>query len=251
MKKFKSMHIFKSKNMLVPCYCAILNIKEATYNEHLILNSPSQNDMIKVGTWRFAKKSLVKFGGLPSKPRNFCPCNAPPLHLLWLQLAQFKHSRLYLSRHKNKISSYYNIKPLKSHISFENFLNYYYFAQIIQSMFLWDKNKLNQNNFSSRNNNKFFLEHLGFAHNKHIFLNKFYLDINWNFLCQSDNKSCLWAFISVNNGSHIWGSRVMMETHCKSHFLHPIRGLVSVGGTWLGSLVERMVTSLIHVIILW
>jgi hypothetical protein len=126
--------------MLVPCCCATLNIKEVTYNEDLILNASSQNDVIKEGTWRFAKKShLKKFGGLPSKPRHFYPCNAPPLHLLWLQLAQFKHSRLNLSRHKNKISSYYNIKPLKSHISFENFLNYYYFAQIIQSMFLWDK----------------------------------------------------------------------------------------------------------------
>jgi hypothetical protein len=44
------MHIFKSKNMLVPCCCAILNIKEATYNEDLILNAPSQNDVIMVGT---------------------------------------------------------------------------------------------------------------------------------------------------------------------------------------------------------
>jgi hypothetical protein len=68
--------------MFIPCCCAILNIKETTYNEDLILNAPSQNDVIKVGTRRFAKKSHVKFEGLLSKPRNFYPCNAPPLHLL-------------------------------------------------------------------------------------------------------------------------------------------------------------------------
>jgi hypothetical protein len=63
--------------MLVPCCCTILNIKKATYNKDLILNAPSLNDVIKVGTWRSAKKLHVKFGVLPSKRRNFYPCNAP------------------------------------------------------------------------------------------------------------------------------------------------------------------------------
>jgi len=36
-----------------------------------------------------------------------------------LQLAQFKYSKLNLSRHPEKILSYYNTRPLKSQISIE------------------------------------------------------------------------------------------------------------------------------------
>jgi len=39
------------------------------------------------------------------------------LHLPSLQLAQFGHSRLNLSRHKHKISSYHNTKLFKSQIN--------------------------------------------------------------------------------------------------------------------------------------
>jgi hypothetical protein len=57
---------------------------------------------------------LMNFWGLPFKMKNYCPYNVPPLHLLALQLVQSMHFKLNISWHKNKISSYYIIKPLKS-----------------------------------------------------------------------------------------------------------------------------------------
>ncbi len=56
----------------------------------------------------------MNFWGLTSKMKDHCPYNVPPLHLSALQLVQYVHFKLNISWHKNKISSYYIIKPLKS-----------------------------------------------------------------------------------------------------------------------------------------
>lgn len=56
----------------------------------------------------------MNFGGLPLKMKDYCPYDVPPLHLLALQLVQYVNFKLNISWHKNKISSYYIIKPLKS-----------------------------------------------------------------------------------------------------------------------------------------
>jgi hypothetical protein len=46
--------------------------------------------------------------------KDYCLFNVPPWHLLALQLVQYVNFKLNISWHKNKISSYYIIKPLKS-----------------------------------------------------------------------------------------------------------------------------------------
>ncbi len=51
---------------------------------------------------------------LPLKMKDYRPSNVLPLHLSTLQLVQYVNFKLNISWHKNKISSYYIIKPLKS-----------------------------------------------------------------------------------------------------------------------------------------
>jgi hypothetical protein len=58
------MHTFKWENMLVPCHCVIQDIEETTYSKDLILDTISQNDVIKRGNWKICKKPLMSFGGL-------------------------------------------------------------------------------------------------------------------------------------------------------------------------------------------
>lgn len=112
---------------------------------NLIIVSPIEEDMTKkISSWMWHhkeckitkqcnqgrneeiwKKSFVSFKSLPSKKmREFYACNIRLLHFSPLQFlccichhcnfAHLKHLKINLSMHKNKISSFYNTKPLKS-----------------------------------------------------------------------------------------------------------------------------------------
>ncbi len=52
------MRTFKNKNVSIPYRCVITYIEETMDKKGLILNATPQNDAIKIGTWRFAKKGL-------------------------------------------------------------------------------------------------------------------------------------------------------------------------------------------------
>jgi hypothetical protein len=84
----------------------ILGIEKTMKNKDLILNATSQIDVIKVGTGRFEKNAL-EFWMLTFKneSRVFPLQHFFVAHfaivVLPLQLAQFEHSRLNLSRQKN------------------------------------------------------------------------------------------------------------------------------------------------------
>jgi hypothetical protein len=84
----------------------ILGIEKTMNNKDLILNATSQNDVIKVGTRRFEKNAL-EFWMLTFKHETrIFPLQhffvAPFAIVVFpLQLAQFEHSRLNLSRQKN------------------------------------------------------------------------------------------------------------------------------------------------------
>jgi hypothetical protein len=88
---------------------------------------------------KICKKITCEVWRFTFKAKNFLPLqwfSIAPIMIATCPIQAFKTKSI---KEQKKISSYYNIKPLKSHISFEKILNYYYFAQIIQSMFLWDK----------------------------------------------------------------------------------------------------------------
>ncbi len=94
---------FENKNMWV-------TIEKAMDSKDLILNATSQNNAIKIGMRIFLKNICEETS---SETKEFLPllCSfVAPLTIVapLLQLAQSKHSKLNLSRHKNKFSSYYN-----------------------------------------------------------------------------------------------------------------------------------------------
>ncbi len=128
--------------MSISYCCTIINIEKTTNIKYSILIATLQNNAIKVGMEK-STKNVHEFQRLAFRNKRVLPlqhsfiaflaiCNSfimpltivvPLLHPLQLQFfyciyhCNLPNSSIHdLSRHKNKISSYYNTEPLNSQI---------------------------------------------------------------------------------------------------------------------------------------